>query len=414
MIEIDGDRLLGGLHTLRSFGATGSGVVRTTFSDVDMAARAWLRDEMEAAGLRATIDGVGNVIGRSPNQGSGLLIGSHSDTQPRGGWLDGALGVMYGLEIARSLLADANTSHLTVDAVAWTDEEGTYTSCLGSRSFAGTLTDADRAATNADGESVAEALVRTGLQDRPAARLDPDRHRAYLEAHIEQGPYLEEQGLAVGVVTSIVGIRAVDVIFTGQQNHAGTTPMDRRRDAAVAMFEFGHRLQSAMAAVAGPTSVWTSGVVRVEPGAQSIIPGRATLGVQFRDPEEDTLDQLEATVRSLAGDMDASGPVTVEVTSRRPPIRPTHMDPELRRHLALAAEGRVPGRWIEMTSAAGHDPMVLSHHLPCAMVFIPSIDGISHDFAEDSHPDDIVTGCQILADAVVTILTTDAKDPAAT
>ncbi len=404
MVEIDGDRLLRGLATLRSFGATGGGVVRTTFSDIDMAAREWLAEQMRAAGLDARIDGAGNVLGRSPNEGAGLLIGSHSDTQPRGGWLDGALGVMYGIEIAHAFLRHPDSKHLVVDAVAWSDEEGTYTSCLGSRSFVGALTDEDWSATSSAGESVAEAIERAGLNGRPPARFDPDRHRAYLEAHIEQGPHLEDRGLAIGVVTSIVGIRAVEIIFTGQQNHAGTTPMDRRRDAAVAMFEFGHRLQGAMASAAGPTSVWTSGVVHVEPGAQSIIPGRAVLGLQFRDPEDTTLDRMEAAARSLAAETDAAGTIGIEVVARRQPIRPTVMDPVLRGHLATAAEARRPGRWMEMSSAAGHDPMVLSHHLPCAMLFIPSIDGISHDFAEDSHPEDIVTGCQVLADAAVPIL----------
>lgn len=412
MIEIDGDRLLGGLSTLRSFGATGNGVVRTTFSEIDMAAREWLGERMREAGLDARIDGAGNVLGRSSNEGSGLLIGSHSDTQPRGGWLDGALGVMYGIEIAHALSDHPDTEQLVVDAVAWSDEEGTFTSCLGSRSFVDALTEEDWSATNFAGESVAEAIERAGLKGRPPARLDPDRHRAYLEAHIEQGPHLEDRGLAIGVVTSIVGIRALEIVFTGQQNHAGTTPMDRRRDAAVAMFEFGHRLQGAMADAAGATSVWTSGVVRVEPGAQSIIPGRAVLGLQFRDPEDAILDRMEGAARSLAAEMEAAGTVGIQVVASRRPIRPTVMDPVLRRHLAGAAEARRPGRWMEMSSAAGHDPMVLSHHLPCAMLFIPSIDGISHDFAEDSHPEDIVTGCQVLADAAVSILQSWEKAPA--
>ncbi len=403
IVSIRPSRLLGDLHTLRSFGAVGNGVVRPTFSDADMEARHWLRSRMAEAGLDATIDGAANVFGRSPNPGPALIIGSHSDTQPNGGWLDGAMGVVYGLEIARSLLEDSDTAHLAVDTVAWSDEEGTYTSCLGASSFVDPLSESQLHATNAAGESVAQALERTGLSGRDLIRFEPERHIGYLEAHIEQGPHLEASGMKVGVVTSIVGIRSVTVSFTGEQNHAGTTPMPARKDAAVAMFEFGFHLQERMRTVAGPTSVWTTGVAQVQPGAQSIIPGAAELVVQFRDPEEGTLDRMDQVVQSLADDMDRAGPVSVSVeTGER--ISPTLMNPGLQEFIAAAAGELVPGRWARMPSAAGHDPMVLSHHLPCAMLFIPSIGGISHDFAEDSHEADIVTGCQVLASAAASIL----------
>ena len=405
MAEIDGVRLLNDLRTLRTFGASGSGVVRTTFSNEDMAARRWLRDQMDGAGLVATIDGVGNVMGRSPNPGPALIIGSHSDTQPRGGWLDGAMGVMYAIEIARALGQNAATRDLAIDTVAWSDEEGTYTSCLGSMSFVGDLDEAELQHTNVEGETVAAAIERIGLSDTPPVHIDSDRHVSYLEAHIEQGPHLEEAGLRIGVVTSIVGIGAMQVTFLGQQNHAGTTPMPRRKDAGVAMFDFGARIGQRLAAVAGSTTVWTIGNARLEPGAESIIPGLAELVVQFRDPSEVLLDEMEAAIVGLADEMTMEGPVEVTTTRRRERISPTHMSPDLRRHIAAAAQGRVPGEWIEMPSAAGHDPMVLSPHLPCGMLFIPSIGGVSHDFAEDSSDDDIVTGCQVLADAAVSILT---------
>jgi len=404
MATVDGQRLLDDLSTLRGFGATGTGVVRPTFSDVDMEARRWLRTRMHEAGLDASIDGSGNVIGRSKQPGPALVVGSHSDTQPRGGWLDGALGVIYGIEVARALRDDPETADLAVDAVAWTDEEGTYTSCLGSKSWCGVLGETDLAATNAAGETVAAALERVGLTGVDPARIEPDRHIGYLEAHIEQGPHLEEEELRIGVVTSIVGIRGMTVRFEGEQNHAGTTPMPRRRDAGVALFEFAVRARERIAGVASPSTVWTFGDARLDPGAQSIIPGRAELILQFRDPDEAVLESVQETVLGLASEMSAEGVVHVESEPGRDPIRPTLMDAGLRRHIAQAAESRAPGRWREMPSAAGHDPMVISHHLPCGMLFIPSIDGISHDFAEDSHHEDIVLGCQVLTDAVAAIL----------
>jgi N-carbamoyl-L-amino-acid hydrolase len=404
MAVIDGDRLLDGLRTLRTYGADGTGVVRTTFSDVDLAARRWLRDQMAAAGLNATIDGVGNVVGTSPNPGPALVIGSHSDTQPTGGWLDGALGVMYGIEIARALLEDPQTSHLAVDAVAWTDEEGTYTSCLGSRSFSGRLTEAELANTNADGESVAAAIERVGLSGIDRLQRDPERHVGYLEAHIEQGPWLEDADNLIGVVTSIVGIRSMRVTVTGAQNHAGTTPMDRRADAGVALFEFGHLIQQRLAPVAAPSTVWTIGVAELSPGADSIIPGNASCNLQFRDADDGRLQRMEDEIVALADELTRRGPCSISVEPRRAPILPTVMDDGFRGHIGAAAESHASGRWLEMPSAAGHDPMELAHVMPCAMLFIPSIDGISHDFAENSHDADIVRGCEVLADATVRIL----------
>jgi len=359
MVEIDGARLIERLETLRSFGATGTGVVRPTYSDVDMDARRWLVEQMEAAGLDAAIDGVGNVFGRSRNPGPAIVLGSHSDTQPTGGWLDGAMGVMYGVEVAHALAEDPATEHLAVDVAAWADEEGTYGSCLGSRSFVGEFGDTDLAAVNTDGETVRAALERTGLAGRPAARFEPGRHVGYVEAHIEQGPHLEDTGMRIGVVTSIVGISAMEVTFDGEQNHAGSTPMPRRKDAGVALFEFGVRLRERFQSLAGPTSVWTIGDVRLEPGAESIIPGRAWCVLQFRDPDPEVLRAFEQAAMDLARELTAEGPVAV-------------------------------------TAGLARESM--------ALVFIPSINGVSHDFSEDSHHEDIILGCRVLADGVVRAL----------
>lgn len=404
MVRIDGDRLMADLKMLRTFGAVDNGVVRPTFSDADMAARRWLCDRMTDAGLEASIDGVANVIGRSRHPGPALVIGSHSDTQPRGGWLDGAMGVIYALEVVRALAADPTTAHLAVDAVAWSDEEGTYTNCLGSTSFVGDLRDDVLDHANADGETIARAIERVGLADTPRASYDSERHVGYLEAHIEQGPHLEATGHRIGVVTSIVGIRHLRVHFRGEQNHAGTTPMALRKDAAAAMFQFGARLADRLGPVMSETSVWTIGKVIVEPGAAAIIPGEATIGIQWRDPSEAVLIAMDEAIRELAREMDSTGPVSVSAVSTDAPIVPTDMDPGLRDELCQAAERTVPGAWVEMPSAAGHDAMMISHHLRCGMVFIPSIGGVSHDFAEDSTERDIVTGCQVLADAAASIL----------
>ncbi len=404
MVEIDGDRLLASLRELRTYGATGTGVVRPTYSDVDMAARRWLVGQMTDAGLDAHIDGIGNVIGRSPNPGPAVVLGSHSDTQPEGGWLDGAMGVMYGIEVARALLADPATAHLAVDVGAWADEEGTYGSALGSHSFVGELTDADLAATNADGETVAEALARVGLADVERVELEPDRHIAYLEAHIEQGPHLEASGTRIGVVTGIVGISGATVRFHGEQNHAGTTPMSLRKDAAATMFEFGVRFRERFAEVAGPASVWTIGNLGVHPGAESIVPGAAWCRVQFRDASAEVMARFSATLAELVDELDDEGPCRVTMETGDKGMTPVTMDPAVVAAIGAAAERRAPGDWVKMPSGAGHDANTFAPHIPTGMVFIPSIGGISHDLAEDSHDADIVLGCQILADAVATFL----------
>lgn len=405
MPRIDPERLLADLDRLRTFGACDNGVVRPSLSDVDMQSRRWLAQRMRDAGLESVIDGVGNVIGKSERVGPALLIGSHSDTQPRGGWLDGAMGVIYALEIARALAEDPATRHYAVDAVSWIDEEGAFLGCLGSRSWCGVLDPAEEAAArNAQGSTLREAWAAAGLADLPRERMPPDRYVGYLEAHIEQGPYLEEAGFAVGVVTTIVGIRGYTIVFTGEQNHAGTTPMPRRRDAGVALFDYAVKIRDRFQALAGERTVWTIGRVDLEPGAPSIIPGRAQMMLQFRDGDEARLDRMEAAVVALAEASTANGPIHVSARRSRRPVAPTAMDARLQRHLAEAAQRRVPGRWMHMPSAAGHDPMVIAPHLPCGMLFIPSIGGISHDFAEDSKREDIVTGCQVLADAAVSIL----------
>ncbi|MEL6984406.1 MAG: hydantoinase/carbamoylase family amidase, partial [Actinomycetota bacterium] len=357
---IDPDRLLTDLRTLRSFGAEGTGVVRPSLSPIDLEARRWLADRFRDAGLEATIDGVGNVFGRSPNPGPAILTGSHSDTQPTGGWLDGAYGVIAGLEAARALLEDPSTSHLAVDVVAWIDEESTYASCLGSRSYAGLLEPAEiDEAVGPDGRTLTQAWADAELDGVPAAR-EPDRHIGYVEAHIEQGANLERAGNRIGVVTAIVGYRNFRVDVTGQQNHAGTTPMPLRRDAGRGLIEFGHRIDQVFRQLCGERTVWTIGELSVHPGAPSIIPGRGQLNLQFRDPDAATLRAMEAAVPEVAAEVADAVGVDIDVTSTGRAIDPVAMDPDLAEHLSAAAAAAAPDRWLAMPSAAVHDAMFVA------------------------------------------------------
>jgi N-carbamoyl-L-amino-acid hydrolase len=406
MPRIDPERLLSDLRHLRSIGAQGRGVVRPAFSAKDMEARRWLKGRYEEAGLEATIDGVGNVLGRSRHPGKALLVGSHSDTQPTGGWLDGALGVIYALEVVRALAADGATRALPVDAVSFQDEESRFVGCLGSRSLTGTLApDVEKDAVDNRGVALADALREAGLADVPRLRLARERYAGFVEAHIEQGPDLEDNGRKIGVVTGIVGLRGIRFIFRGQQNHAGTTMMKTRRDAATALYELAHRINQEFAKAAGARTVWTMGRLRVEPNATSIVPGYADLDLQFRDASEAPLDAFEKIAARLVAEMNARGGVVIEAVPSRTPIPPTLMDSGLQAHIARAAERHASGKWQHMPSGAFHDAGFVSASLPSAMLFIPSIGGISHDFAEDSRDEDIVLGCQVLADAAASILT---------
>ena len=406
MPEIDPQRLINDLKQLRTIGKYGTGVVRPAFSEKDLEARQWLLDRMEEAGLKATIDGVGNVFGQSPHSGRGVLIGSHTDTQPQGGWLDGSLGVIYGLEIARTFAADRLTTHFAVDVASWSDEEGTYMGMLGSRSFCNILERQDmlKAQDHRTGQYLSTAIEQAGLAGTPPIHLDPHKYIAYLEAHIEQGPHLDAQGKHLGVVSAIVGIRTFRLTFNGQQNHAGTTPMDYRKDAGVSLIKLARIIEREFPTKAGPRTVWTIGHIKLEPGSPSVVPGRAEMLLQFRDTDEKILDVLSAKTEAIVRKAHEQGPVAVNLEAVFPRIEPAAMDETVQESLAAAAESHAPGKWTYMPSGAGHDAQILAQRIPTGMLFIPSIGGISHDIAEDTAEEDIVRGCRTLAAATETLL----------
>jgi beta-ureidopropionase / N-carbamoyl-L-amino-acid hydrolase len=394
MIPVDPDRFLADLHHLRSFGAagTGKGVVRQAYSEPDIAAREWLAAQYAEAGLNAVIDPVGTVWGLAP--GTSLLVGSHSDTQPEGGWLDGALGVICGLELARAGVQ----AGLPISAVSFQDEEGRFGVMTGSRVWSGrtTLAEAD-ALSDAKGLSFAEG--RAKMAHLVTGEVDPARFSGFVECHIEQGPWLDEGGEAIGVVTDIVGIRDLTLTFRGEQNHAGTTPMHRRRDALTGMLRFQALIEERFRNVVTPQSVWTTGHVDLYPGSHSIVPGRCSFSMQWRDGDTARLDRMEEIVRASAAEVAADTGLGLEI-SEMLALDPVPMDAGFQAALAGAAEAQVPGRWRKMQSGALHDAASLSRVMPVAMLFVPSINGISHDFAEDTAEADLVAGLRVLAQAV--------------
>jgi N-carbamoyl-L-amino-acid hydrolase len=400
MPQIKSGRLLTDLRRLAEFGAYKSGVHRPTFSHADIEARRWLAGRFTDAGLEASIDGIGNVFGRSCAAGPRLLIGSHSESQNHAGWLDGALGVIYGLEVARAFREDPRTAGSAIDVASWADEEGHFGSFLGSRSFIGDVTDEeiDKARDHNNGTPLREALAAAGLAGRKRETIVASDTIGYLEAHIEQGDTLDEAGLRLGVVTGIVGIRQYRIVFVGEANHAGTTRMVKRKDAGVALVKLCAAIADRFPQVSGPRSVWTLGAIRLEPGQPSIVPGRAEMMFQVRDLEAVQLQRFEDVLLALVTEANATGPcaVTMETVWT---VSPVLMSQTFQDALSRAAQKHAPGKFIAMPSGAGHDAQILARKLPSAMLFVPSIKGVSHHWTEDTSEADIVLGCQTLADA---------------
>jgi N-carbamoyl-L-amino-acid hydrolase len=405
MPRIDGARVVADLKRLAEFGRYKTGVHRPTYSPVDIESRHWLAGKLREAGLDAEIDGIGNVLGRNPGAGRRLLVGSHSETQPYGGWLDGALGVIYGLELARAFAADPACAGLGIEVAAWADEEGHYGSYLGSRSFIGDLgeDEIDRIRGRDEGTPLREALAGAGLAERPRQGVEPGRHIGYLEAHIEQGDTLDTTGRRIGVVETIVGIWNYRVVLTGEQNHAGTTRMARRKDAGVAMVRLAARIHDRFPEIAGPRTVWTIGRMALEPNAPSVVPGRAEMQVQFRDADKEKLAVFEETLHALVAEADRAGPCRAEIETIVK-TEPRPMDAGFQALIEAAAERHAPGSHQRMPSAAGHDAAVLSERMPAGMMFIPSLGGVSHHWSEDTKEEDIVLGAQVFADAAEAIL----------
>ena len=405
MPAINPERVLSDLRTLRTFGAYKTGVHRPTLSAQDIAAREWFAGRMREAGLDAEIDGIANILGKSRTSGRKALSGSHLESQNHAGWLDGPLGCVYALEAARAISEDPTTKDLGVDVAVFCDEEGHFGSFLGSRSFMGLLPESDiaTASSQATGTSLQDALKTAGWAGRPRHLIDPARYAAFFEAHIEQGDTLESANLKIGVVTAIVAIWQYKFTTTGEQNHAGTTSMARRRDAGLELIRFLGAIDRRFPEICAPRTVWTTGRIDLEPGEKSIIPGRAEALFQLRDADPAVLDRLDAEIHALAKQANATGrcPLAVEQLSASTPAL---MDEALQAALDRSAERHAPGKHLRMPSGAGHDAQWLARKLPAAMLFVPSIGGISHHWTENTSDADIVLGAQVLTDAIADVL----------
>lgn len=353
---------------------------------------------MTAAGLRVRTDAAGNLIGRADGDGSRpgvFVVGSHLDTVPDAGKFDGILGVLLGITAAAALRGRRFAR--TLDVVAFSEEEGVRfrTPYLGSRAVCGTLSADVLARRDADGVTVADAIRAFGLDpaDIPAAAYPPGAVAGYFEAHIEQGPVLESRGLALGVVPAIVGQTRAWVRFTGRAGHAGTEPMDLRRDALAATAEFVTRVERAGRET--PDLRATVGSLSVSPNATNVVPGEVRLSLDVRHADDAVrraaVDELSAAARDIAAERGIA--VTVDPAHEQPAVA---CDPALTARLAAAvrAAGFAPD---PVVSGAGHDAVVLAGIAPVAMLFVRSPGGISH------HPDETVRREDVRAALAVTV-----------
>jgi hydantoinase/carbamoylase family amidase len=383
------------LEAAARIGADGDGVSRFAWTPELAAANAWFGERLQELGLEVELDAAGNVLGRwEAREGSAVLIGSHLDTVPRGGRYDGALGALAALDVVRALRAEGIEPRRSLWAVSFNDEEGSrfQTGMLGSRAFCGEL-DLD----DWRRRGVADAMAAAGFdfERLPEARA-VDGVGAYLELHIEQGPVLEAGGEDLGIVTAITGLLGFRVRLLGAANHAGTTPMEVRRDALAGAARVLLALRDEARAGEGMTA--NVGKIACEPGGFNVVPGAAEFTIDVRSPTPHGFAQADAFTRGLVERVAAEEGLEAEltVTHRKEPVA---LDTGLQDVLVAAAEAE-GASYRRMASGAGHDAMVLAHHVPAVMLFVPSRDGISHSPDEFTPLEQCELGARVLKRAV--------------
>lgn len=383
--------------------ADAPGINRVSFSDADMAGRRWLMTRMAECGLAAWMDSVGNVFGRwDVGAGPVVMVGSHLDSVVMGGPLDGTLGVCAALETVRAMQDAGLTPDRPVVVVATADEEGRFGGMLGSQAICGEI-DANWIAGSVDdsGQPLSAALTRQGLDPEGDAAWTMADIAAFLELHIEQGPVLDHAGEAIGVVDAISGVYNWTVTLTGEANHSGTTPMDLRRDAFRGLADFGAAIDGIIGEAGSDQSRVTVGKVALTPNFPHSVAGRATFSIIGRDADEGVMDALAtACQRRLEAVAERHG-LGLDI-AKQSWLPPTAMDAEIRQRLCeLAAGIGAPHR--VMPSGAGHDAQTFARHCPAGLIFVPSLNGISHAPNEHTDWEQIRPGADLLVRATAAL-----------
>ena len=402
-ISIDSQRLWKSLMDLAKIGATEKGGVRRlALSELDGQARDLVIRWCKEAGCSVAIDGIGNIFVRRPGRDNNLppiITGSHIDTQPSGGKFDGNYGVMAGLEVIRTLNDHKVRTEAPVEVAVWTNEEGSRFTpvMMGSGVFVGafplesTLQRADL-----EGVTVGQALEQIGYAG--AEKIGGRPVGAYFEAHIEQGPILEDTRNVIGVVVGALGLRWYDVIVTGQDAHAGPTPMRLRKDALVAASKMVAEI-NALAYRYQPDGRGTVGFMQVKPNSRNVIPGEVRFSVDLRHAEDAALDRMESEMRAMCERLAQSGNVTagVERVANYPAC---NFDTGCVSAVRNAAQ-TLGLSHMDIVSGAGHDAIYMARVAPTSMIFVPCEGGISHNEVENAKEEDLAAGCNVLLNVML-------------
>ena len=402
-LQINPERLWEELmETARIGGTPKGGINRLTLTDLDRQVRDWFKAKAESLGCTVTVDDMGAMFARRPGQRNDvppIAMGSHLDTQPTGGKFDGVLGVLGALEALRTLHEAGYETFAPIEVVNWTNEEGARfaPAMVASGVFAGAF-DHAWASSRKDPDDItfAEALEKIGYRGPQKSGQHP--LSGFFELHIEQGPLLEAEKKEIGVVTGIQGIRWFEITVTGQDSHSGTTPMPRRRNALLGAMQIVERVNE-IALSHAPSGVGTVGFMQVKPNSPNVVPGEVFFTVDFRHPEAETLEKMEAALRNALPEACKSQNLEAKIVKilDQPPVHFNAICIECVREAAKAAGYSMR----DMVSGAGHDAGYISRVAPASMIFAPCKDGISHNEAEYSSKEQCAAGAQVLLQAVL-------------
>ena len=407
MLSINAQRLNDTLQSLGRIGETQEGMQRIAFSPADVEGREFVKSLMTEAGMSVRVDAAGNVIARKVGSEVGLPaigMGSHTDTVPKGGKYDGALGVLGAIECVQTLKDAGMTTRHPIEVLVYTNEEGTQFRrwLYGSRAMAGLMEDDDLTCVDELGVSIGERLKDIGgdVSRISEAIRSPDEFSAYLELHIEQGPVLHQTGIAIGDVTAITGRIGMNVSVRGFANHAGTTPMGHRRDALMAAT---HVIQSVnrIATDEEMCRVGTVGMVEVSPNAENVIPGRVDISVEFRDETTQRIRQAANRFREVCDGLCQRWDVTIDIEEIGL-ASPAPMHDEIRAVIRDSAR-KLGFSLSSLPSGAGHDAQSMAEITRAGMIFVPSVNGISHSPHEYTSPEDCTNGVNVLLQTLLTL-----------
>ncbi len=407
-LRVDPDRMLDSFTRLATIGATGDGGVnRPSLSDAHLAARKWLRNEIERSSFEFRTDGAGNHSALLTFQSSNLrtlILGSHLDSVPNGGRFDGALGVVAALEVLKTIRESGISLKVNLEAMDFTDEEGTLVGLLGSAAISGHLTQNDLLAPRGGRENLVEGMQRAGLSDESmlSAARPKESFAGYLELHIEQGKRLERAGINIGIVSAIVGIGSYRLSFLGRADHAGTATMEDRLDASLGAGAFALAARE-LVMTKFPGGVVNTGKMDFSPGAFNIVPARVDVALEFRSPTQTDFDNMDAALIALAKEQASRFglELKIEFLGKH---SPTPMSDVAQNVFASACDD-LGLTHTPLTSGAGHDAQSLADLCPVGMIFVPSVDGASHSPREFTEWDDCVNGANVLLHAALKMAT---------